>query len=107
MSYCGDPDSTADSPEVPSHTAAVTLVSDMRCVRLYCHAAGSHLAIDRLLGPLRRHTGDRRVHSNEEVEVAVRKWLQMQGDDFNGDEIFELALRWDKCVVVLRDCAEK
>jgi hypothetical protein len=47
------------------------------------------------------------VHSDEEVEVAVREWLQMQGVDFNGDEIFELALRWDKCVGVLRDCAEQ
>jgi len=31
----------------------------------------------------------------------------MQGTNFNGDEIFELALRWDKCVAVLRDCAEQ
>ena len=93
--------------EVPSHTPAATLVSDTRCVRSYCHAAGSHLAIDRLLGPLRRHTGDRRVHSSEEVEVVVRELLQMQGADFDGDGIFELALRWDKCVAVLRDCAGK
>jgi hypothetical protein len=41
------------------------------------------------------------------VGVAVREWLQMQGADFNGNEIFELALRWDMCVAVLRDCAEK
>jgi hypothetical protein len=47
------------------------------------------------------------VHGNEEVEVALREWLQMQGAVFKGDEIFELALRWDKCVAVLRDCAEK
>jgi hypothetical protein len=47
------------------------------------------------------------VHSNEEVEVAVREWLQMQGADFNSDEIFEFALRWDKCVAVLRDRSEK
>ena len=93
--------------EVPSHTPAATIVSDRRCVRLYCHAAGSHLAINRLLGPLRRPTGNRRVHSNEEVEVALREWLQMQGADFKGDESFELALRWDKCVAVLRDCSEK
>jgi hypothetical protein len=93
--------------EVPSHTPAATLVSDMRRVRLHCHDAGSHLAIDRLLGPLRRYAGDRRVLSNEEVEVAVREWLQMQWTDFNGDDMFELALRWDKCVAVLRDCAEK
>ena len=58
-------------------------------------------------GRLRRHTGDRWVLSNGEVEVAVREWLQMQGTNFNGDEIFELALRWDKCVAVLRDCAEQ
>ena len=76
-------------------------------MRLYFHAARSHLAIDRLLGPLRRHTADRRVLSNEEVEVAIREWLQMQGADFNGDEIFELALRWDKCVAVLTDCDEQ
>jgi hypothetical protein len=43
------------------------------------------------------------VHSNEEVEMAVREWLQMQGADFNGNEIFELALRWDKCVAVLKN----
>ena len=93
--------------EVPSHIPVATLVSEMRCVRLHCHAAGSHLAIDRLLAPLRRHAGDRRVLSNEEVEVAVRECLQMQGADFKGDEIFELALRWGKCVAVLKDCAEK
>jgi len=58
-------------------------------------------------GPLRRHTADRRVLSNEEVEVAVREWLQMQGADFKGDEIFELALKCDKCVAVLTDCAEQ
>ena len=79
----------------------------MRSVRLYCHAVGTNLAVDRLLGPLRRHTGDRRVHSNEEVEVAIRECLQMQGADFNGDEIFELALRWEKCFGVLRVCAGK
>lgn len=74
--------------EVPSQTQAAALVSDMRCVRLYCHAAGSLLAIARLLGQMRRHTGDRRVLSYEEVEVAVRECLQIQGADFNGDEIF-------------------
>jgi hypothetical protein len=63
--------------EVPSHTPAATLVSDKRCVRLYvlscCRIA--HLATDRLLGPLRKHTGGRQVHSNEEVEVAFREGL--------------------------------
>ena len=47
------------------------------------------------------------MHSNEEVEVAVHEWLQMQGADFEGKKIFELALRWDKCLAVLRDCAGK
>jgi hypothetical protein len=38
--------------------------------------------------------------------LVVNDWLQMQGANFNGGEIFELALRWDKRVAVLRDCAE-
>ena len=45
--------------------------------------------------------------SSEEVEVAARECLKMQGADINGDEIFEFALGWDKCVAVLRDCAEQ
>ena len=50
-------------------------------------------------GRLSRHTGDRRVLSNKEVEVAIREWLQMQGADFNDEETFELALRWDNASV--------
>jgi hypothetical protein len=37
----------------------------------------------------------------KEVEMAVCEWLQMQ------DRIFKLMSRWDKCISVLRDYAEK
>jgi len=47
------------------------------------------------------------VLSSEEVEVAARESLKMQGADIIGDEIFEFALRWEKCVAVLWDCAEQ
>jgi hypothetical protein len=34
-----------------------------------------------------QHLGGRRFHSNEEVEMAVGEWLQMQEPDFRRDGI--------------------
>jgi len=46
------------------------------------HAAGSHLATDYLFGSLKQHLSGCRLHSNEEVEMAVRDWLRIARDGF-------------------------
>jgi hypothetical protein len=51
--------------------------------------------------------GGRRFHNNEEVEMAVGEWLRMQEPDFYRDGIFKLVPKWDKCINVLGDYAEK
>lgn len=44
--------------------------------------------------------------SNEEVEMAVREWLRIQGPCFCRDGSFELVPRWDICMeVVLIDAS--
>jgi hypothetical protein len=45
-------------------------------------------------------------YNNEEVEVAVREWLQRQQPHFYHDGIFELVTRWDTCISVLGVCPE-
>jgi len=40
-------------------------------------------------------------HSNGEMEMAIRKWLPIQEHDL------KLMLRWDKYIIVLRDCDDK
>jgi len=37
-------------------------------------------------------------HNNEEIEMAVREWLQMQDPDYCHDRIFNLVPYWDKCL---------
>jgi hypothetical protein len=41
-------------------------------------------------GPLKQHAGGRCFHSNENVEMAVRKWLRVQEPDFDIDGYFNL-----------------
>lgn len=74
-------------------------VTDGRCVGLHCHAEGPHLTIDRLFGWLRQHLGDCQLHSNEEVELAIREGCSCDG-------IFKLVSRWGKCSNVLGDYAK-
>ena len=47
------------------------------CVGLHCHAAGSHRATVHLCGSLKQHWRGCQLHSNEQVEVAVREWLRI------------------------------
>jgi len=51
-------------------------VSNVRCVRLHCHAEGTHPATDRLFGPLNKHLGDCRFYSNAKMQLAVREFLR-------------------------------
>jgi hypothetical protein len=60
-----------DGVEVPGETPATTLVSHMCCVGLHCLAEGSHIATIHVFESPKQHTGGRRCHNNEEVEVAV------------------------------------
>jgi hypothetical protein len=59
-----------DGPDVASEITATTLVSDVRCERLHCHAEGSHIAIN-LFQPLEQHVGCHQCHSNEELKMAA------------------------------------
>jgi hypothetical protein len=49
----------------------------------------------------KQHLGGRRLHSNEEVQVAVNEWLEMQEHNLYSDGIFKLVPGWDKCNNVL------
>jgi hypothetical protein len=60
-----------------------------------------------LTEPLKQHSGGRRFHSNEEVQMAVREWLRVQEPDFYSDGVFKLVPRWDKCISVLGDHVNK
>ena len=59
----------------------VTRLQQLLC-GLHHHAARSQLATDYLFGSLKQHLPDRRLHSNEEVEMAVRDWLRITRDGF-------------------------
>jgi hypothetical protein len=66
-----------NGPDVLSERIATSLVSDVLCERLHCHAEGSHITIN-LFQPLKQHVGCRQYHSNEEIKMAVteRQWIQ-------------------------------
>ena len=50
---------------------------------------------DCLFGPLKKHLGGLIRDSHEEVEMAIREWLQMKKPDFYCFGIFKLVPRWD------------
>jgi hypothetical protein len=54
-----------------------------------------------LLGLLKEQVEGRRFHNNEEVEVAVCEWLQMQDCDLYHDRSFKLVPRFNRCVSLL------
>jgi hypothetical protein len=60
-----------------------------------------------MFGPLRQHSGGCCFYNNEEGEVAVHEWLQMQKPDFYHTGTFKLMPRWDTRINVLWDCTEK
>jgi hypothetical protein len=47
------------------------------------------------------------IHSNEEVQTALREWLQMHKAHFYHDRIFKLLPRWNKRISVPGDYVEK
>lgn len=47
------------------------------------------------------------MQSNEEEEMAVCEWLQMQQPGFYHDEVFKLVASRDECVNVLEERAAK
>jgi hypothetical protein len=60
-----------------------------------------------LFVPLTQHLAGRRLHSDEEVQMAVCEGLGMQEHDLYRDGIFKHVPNWDKCSNVLGDCVEK
>jgi len=65
----------------------------------HCHAAGSHLAIDHLLGWLKQHLAGCRV--------PVRDWLRLTRDRFLLRKDLKLVPVSYKCIPVLDDCVLK
>jgi hypothetical protein len=57
----------------------------------------------------KQHLGAYQFYSNDEVEMAVCKWLclSVQVPDFDCDIIFKLVKSWHKCIIVLGDYIEK
>jgi len=45
--------------------------------------------------------------SNEEMEMAVREWLQIQEPERYHDVTFKLVPKWDQCIKVFGEHAEK
>jgi len=45
--------------------------------------------------------------SNEELQMAVREWWQMQEPDLYRDGYFKPMPTQEKCIDVLRDCVKK
>jgi hypothetical protein len=51
--------------------------------------------------------GGRRIHNNEEVEIAIREWLPQEAYNSYRDRIFKLVPEWGKRVNVLGVYVEK
>jgi len=61
-----------DGPDVASEMTATTLVSDVCCERLHCHAEGSHIALN--LFRLQKQHVRCQCHRNEELKMAVTEY---------------------------------
>jgi hypothetical protein len=59
-----------------------------------------------LFGALKQHLGDRRFHSNEEVQMAVLEWLRFKIPISTATEFLTRA-KMGKCISVLGDYVEK
>jgi hypothetical protein len=57
--------------------------------------------------PLKQHLAGRRLHINDEAEMAVRECLRRQETDFFHDGILKPVPSWDKCTNVLWNYAGK
>jgi hypothetical protein len=59
------------------------------------------------VGVKRFTTGSRNSLQNKEVEKEARKWLRQQSKDFYAADLDVLVKRWDKCINVGGEYAEK
>jgi hypothetical protein len=71
----------------------------LSCLRIRPHDGS-------LVWSLRQYLGGRRLHSHEEVELAVREWVRIKESDCYRDGIFKLVPRLGKCTNVLGDYAD-
>jgi hypothetical protein len=60
-----------------------------------------------LFEPLKQHLRGHKFHNNDEVEMAVHKWLQMQEPNFYCNTTQKLVPAYKKCINVLKDYTEK
>ena len=60
-----------------------------------------------LFGTLKKSLRGRNFSSDEEVKIAVRKWLKTQPVEFYNEEICALVKRWEKAVRKAGDYIEK
>jgi hypothetical protein len=51
--------------------------------------------------------GSRRFDSNNEAEMAVGQRFEMPRPDFHHKEIIKIVSKWDKCISVMGNYAEK
>jgi hypothetical protein len=51
--------------------------------------------------------GGKPFAADEEIEMAVRKWLRQQSKDFYATEFDALVKRWDKCMNVGGEYVER
>jgi hypothetical protein len=56
---------------------------------------------------LKQHSGDRRFHGNEEMEMAVREGVRMQEPHFYCNGNFKLAPTWNEGFSALGHYADK
>jgi len=87
--------------EVSSETNATTLVSDVCCVGMHCHAEWSYLVTDHKFTPLKCHLGGWQFHSNK--EVTVYEQLLMQEPELYHYRIFKFKHTWDKFIDALEN----
>lgn len=60
-----------------------------------------------LFGPLKEHLGGQRFEDDEELKLAVRRWLRQQPQAFYAAGFRKLVQRWDKCINTGGDYVEK
>ena len=69
-------------PGVSSKDNAATVASDMRCLRMHCHAEVSHRETDHLFAPMRPNLDGRRFYRNDKVEMVIIEWLRLEKPAF-------------------------
>jgi len=89
--------------EVSSEMNATTLVSDVCCVGMHCHAEGSYLLRDHMFTPLKCHLGGWQFHSNKELEVTFYEQPLMQEPELYHYRTFKLIHTWDKFIDALEN----